>query len=257
MSQVLLRALDLLDAIAERPGTLHELSTRFDTHKTTVMRLLRTLQERHYVVRHPDGTFHLGHRLFALAQTALEDRPLRQLAHEHLVELSRDVGQTVHLAALDGDSVVYLDKIEPRTPVRLQSRIGLEASPRSAAVAKILIGALPQERQEQIAAELDLTPLTANTLRTRQGVRAAWAEAARVHWAPDREENEELVHCVAVPVMGPDRAVHGALSVTAPTVLATFDQLLGLLPRMHRTAQAISRDLGHPGPVPGPILPAD
>ncbi|MCO1594778.1 hypothetical protein M8C17_06315 [Micromonospora sp. RHAY321] len=54
--------------------------------------------------------------------------------------------------------------------------------------------------------------------------------------------------CVAAPVRHVDGAVTAAVSVTAPTVVATLADLRRLLPRLLSTTQRISRDLGWSGP---------
>lgn len=252
MSQVLGRAMDILDHLASEPSSLAELSRVFDVHKTTIMRVLHALEERHYVVRYPDERYHLGHGLYALASAAATGRGIQVAAHPHLVRLNMDIGHTVHLAALEGDEVVYIDKVEPRTPVRMYSRVGLSASLNSAAVAKILAGSLARADRERLLARADLAERTPHTLTTPEQVLAAWDEASLRHWAADREEHERLVHCVAVPVYGADGTVWAALSVTVPTLVLDFGQLTAMLPRLHEAARAISADLGFRGEVPAP-----
>jgi DNA-binding IclR family transcriptional regulator len=255
VSQVLGRALDILEHLAKEPATLAELSLAFDVHKTTIMRLLHALEERHYVVKHPDERYQLGHGVYALASAAAASgRGIQSAAHPHLVRLNMDIGHTVHLAALENDEVVYIDKIEPRTPVRMYSRVGLSASLNSAAVAKILAGSLDRPDRERLLGRADLTERTPHTLTTPEQVLDAWDEASRRHWAADREEHERLVHCVAVPIYGADGTVWAAISVTVPTVILDFEQLKAMLPRLHETACAISADLGFRGEVPAPDL---
>src|SRR5690606_8614066 len=101
MSQSLDRALRALTAIAEGKTTLNELAETLDVHRTTALRLLRTLERHRFVFRPDPNHYQLGSGLFALSTTALASRDIRQVAHPYLVKLSQRHGHTVHLAAYE------------------------------------------------------------------------------------------------------------------------------------------------------------
>src|SRR5256885_16611600 len=77
MSQSLDRALTLMDALAEGPQTLDQLAERVGVHKSTVLRLLRTLEAHRFVQRDGVRYYRLGTALFDPAPPALEDRDVR------------------------------------------------------------------------------------------------------------------------------------------------------------------------------------
>jgi DNA-binding IclR family transcriptional regulator len=244
MSQSLLRALDLLAELAAQPATLDELASKASVHKTTVMRLLHALEEKRFVVRDGQQRFMLGSKLFELSSLALEQRDIRAVARPHLAELNARTGHTVHLAAFEGNEVVYIDKFESHHPVRMYSRIGLTAALHSAAVAKVLLADLPRSRQEKIAAGLDYVKATDNTL-TSPEVLLAELEQVRIQgWAQDNAEHEAFVHCVAAPIRDAGGAVVAAASFSVPIVMLSHAGLLELLPDLRASTDAISRDLG-------------
>lgn len=244
MSQSLVRALELLGRLAERPATLDELASTADVHKTTVMRLLHSLEAEHFLVRNGAGQFQLGRRLFELSSRALEQRDIREVARPHLSRLNGLTGHTVHLAQLEGEEVVYVDKFESHHPVRMYSRIGLTAALHSAAVAKVILADLPRQRQEQIAAGLDFVKMTENTLTAPEELLAELAEVRRQGWAHDKSEHESFVHCIAAPIRDASGHVVAAASFSVPVVMLSYEDLLKLLPTLINGTQAISRDLG-------------
>ncbi|MER5490592.1 helix-turn-helix domain-containing protein, partial [Streptomyces sp. NPDC002490] len=124
MSQTVDRALSILPLLAEGPADLGKVADRLGVHKSTALRLLRTLHEHGLVYRQSDQRYRLGARLFALAQEAVENLDVREIAHPHLVALNEKVGHTVHLAVYEENEVLYIDKVESRYPVRMYSRIG-------------------------------------------------------------------------------------------------------------------------------------
>jgi DNA-binding IclR family transcriptional regulator len=244
VSQSLGRALDLLAEIADRPATLDELATKASVHKTTIMRQLRVLEEKRFVVRDDTQRFRLGSRFFELSFKALEQRDIRSTARDRLDEINARTGHTVHLAVLEGDEVVYIDKVESHHPVRMYSRIGLTAALQSAAVAKVLLADLPLSRQQSIADGIDYVRLTPNTLTTPGALLAELAMVKEQGWAHDNAEHESFVHCIAAPIRDAGGRVIAAASISVPVVLLGYDDLLTLLPELKAGTRAISADLG-------------
>ncbi|WP_181767384.1 IclR family transcriptional regulator [Streptomyces albidus (ex Kaewkla and Franco 2022)] len=242
MSQTVDRALSILPLLAEGPANLEQVATRLGVHKSTALRLLRTLHEHGIVHRQPDQRYRLGARLFALAQQAVENLDVREIAHPHLVELNAQTGHTVHLAVHEEDEVLYIDKVESRYPVRMYSRIGKPVAITVAAVAKLLLADLPEPERRSVAEGLDYPRYTARSITNSSAFLAELAKVREQGWATDLGGHEESINCVAAPVHGPDGRCVAAMSVSAPNVVVSADELLTLLPLVRRTAEAISAE---------------
>ncbi|CAM5396932.1 hypothetical protein STENM327S_05431 [Streptomyces tendae] len=184
MSQTVDRALSILPLLAEGPADLGRVAERLDVHKSTALRLLRTLHEHGFVYRQSDQRYRLGARLISLAQEAMENLDVREIAHPHLVRLNEQVGHTVHLAVHEEDEVLYIDKVESRYPVRMYSRIGKPVAITVAAVAKLLLADLP-ENERRAVAEHSATHVhgwfetPAGSSGTRQGARTGLGQRRR------------------------------------------------------------------------------
>jgi len=242
MSQTVDRALTILPLLAEGPANLEQVATRLGVHKSTALRLLRTLHEHGIVHRQPDQRYRLGARLFALAQQAVENLDVREVAHPHLAELNVQTGHTVHLAVHEEDEVLYIDKVESRYPVRMYSRIGKPVAITVAAVAKLLLADLPEPERRSLAERLDYPRYTARSITNAAAFLAELAKVREQGWATDLGGHEESINCVGAPVRGPDGRVVAAMSVSAPNVVVSADELLTLLPLVRRTADAISAE---------------
>ena len=92
MSQSLDRALTLVTQLATGPKTLDELSRVVEIHKSTTLRLLRTLEAHRFVQRDGVRYYRLGTALFDLANRALEERDVRRCAEPALRELNARTG---------------------------------------------------------------------------------------------------------------------------------------------------------------------
>jgi DNA-binding IclR family transcriptional regulator len=243
MSQSVDRALSILPLLAEGPAGLDQVAGRLEVHKSTALRLLRTLHEHGLVYRQQDQRYRLGAGLFALAQQAMESLDVRGIAHPHLAALGERTGHTVHLAVHEQGEVVYIDKVDSRYPVRMYSRIGRPVAITVAAVAKLLLADLPEPERRALAEGLEYPRYTAHSTPDAAAFLAELARVREQGWASDLGGHEESINCVAAPLRGPDGRVCAAMSLSAPGVVVGAQDLLRLRPLVVATAEAISREL--------------
>jgi DNA-binding IclR family transcriptional regulator len=244
VSQSLDRGLSLLTELSHGHRTLDQLAETVDVHKSTVLRLLRTLESQRFVQRADSRHYRLGTALFDLANRALEDRDVRRAAEPALRRLNETTGHTVHLAGYEAGEVVYIDKYDGRHSVRMYSRIGRSAPLHCTAVAKVLLAELPADRLLGIADGMDYPKLTANTITGPAAYLAELATVREAGYAVDNAEHEDFMHCVAAPVRGPDGCVVAAVSISVPKMMLDLDGLLALVPELTRAATAASEACG-------------
>ncbi|MFD9889927.1 IclR family transcriptional regulator [Amycolatopsis sp. NPDC059027] len=247
MSQSLDRALTLLRELTKEPRTLDQLAEEIGVHKSTVLRLLRTLESHHFVRREGARHYRLGSALFDLANQALESNDVRRSAQSALAALNERTGHTVHLASYEDGEVVYIDKYEGRHSVRMYSRIGKRAPLHCTAVGKVLVAAMPAARREEIARSIDYVVLTPNTIASPEAFLAELARVAERGYAVDDAEHEDFIHCVAAPIRGADGEVLAAASMSVPKVLLDFDGLLALVPELLAATEEASVHSGWTG----------
>ena len=149
------RALFLLETIAEAGGeaTLTELATRTGLNISTCHHLLATLIQRGFAAKVPGRRLYaLGARILYLGHACLQvDLPRR--AQPYLETINRVTGETVHLAALQGDNVVTLAVREARHAVRVGTgRIGKVEAPHATSVGKAILAWLPEDEMQRILA---------------------------------------------------------------------------------------------------------
>ena len=186
----------------------------------------------------------LGSEAVRLGMAALTSLEVTRVAPPHLRALADRTRETVNLAVVDGDAVVYIHKEEGTLAVTMSAQLGSRRPLHCTALGKAYLAALPPEELETRLATLELDRHTAATI-TDPGALAAELDGVRRRgWAVDAEEVEEGVFCVGAAVRDHQRRVVAAISVAGPAdrVRARADQLG---PLVADTAAAISRRLGH------------
>jgi len=159
------RALFLLESIADAGGetTLTDLSHRTGLNISTCHHLLATLVQRGFAAKVAGRLYALGPRILHLGHACRQvDLPRR--AQSYLEAVNRATGETVHLAAVQGDAVVTLAVREARHAVRVDTgRIGKIAAPHATSVGKAILAWLPEDEMRRILAG-GLKRCTPNTI---------------------------------------------------------------------------------------------
>ncbi len=244
MTQTVQRAIDILEFCSERPRRVREVSEMCGVHRTTALRLIQTLESGGFVRRDEKGLYGVGFRLAALAESALDQFDLRTVVHPHIVALSDRVGQTVQFAVRDRDRLVYVDKIEPPSSIRLDTRIGGYVVIHTAGVSKAILANLSEDERAPILDAATFTRHTETTLTTREALEERLNQVRSLGWAYDDGEYESMSNCIAAPVWDYAGQVAGAISVTAVKSHLDLAGLQGHLPALLETTAAVSRDLG-------------
>ena len=237
------KALDVLDMVAGfgRPVRFSELLPGSPYPKATLYRLVQVLTHQGMLVQDPDrGTYAPGVRLVRLAHAAWRQSSLAPVARAHVDALSRDVGETVHLAQLDNAQVLYVDKRNARQPIEMWSQAGKVGPAYCTGVGKAMLAFLPEPDLARLLPQQSFHRFTPATLTTEAALRAELqAILARGH-AFDAEEHEPGIICIALPILSRAGRVLGAISVTSSTRRTSLAALEGLAPRVRAAAQAIA-----------------
>jgi len=215
---VLVKALDILDTMAtDAPCTVAHLCRRTGVTKPAAYRILKTLDQRGYVVRDEvRREYSLGPALYGLSRAARNSTDLVRLVRPAMQQLHEEFGETVNLGVISHGQVLYLDAIESDQRLRTSIAIALRDNVHSTALGKAILGALPGTEAKQLLSEVDWS--RTNTPRTVRSADELLADIARrdAGYAVDDEENELGSRCVAAPILdGADRPI-AAISVSAP-----------------------------------------
>lgn len=220
--QVITRAANVLRSLeGESDGlTLAQISQRVGLARSTVQRIVDALREEQFLIAaSPTSGVRLGPALIRLAASAsvhfdYVTRPI-------MTELSQDIGETVDLSVLKGQSAVFTGQVQGRHRLRTVSAVGESFPLYCTANGKALLSVLPDEHMERLIAA-PMPRLTPHTMSKRAELLKAIENCRRTGLAVDDEEHTEGISALGTGFIDPlGRAV--ALSIPVPT--ARFKRL--------------------------------
>jgi DNA-binding IclR family transcriptional regulator len=247
------RALTLMEIVAAQKDeiSLQALSYKAGLNSSTAYRLLNTLRAHGLVQQSPDTRgYRLGLKILQLATAVRDQLDLQQLVRPFLQYLAEASGESANLVVLEGDEAVYIDQVLSTHPIRAFTQIGVRVPLHCAAVGKMLLAHMPDQRREDIIRK-GLPAFTKNTITNPYRLREELAKVRDQGFAVDIEERQEQVRCVAAGVLDDQSSIVAAISISGPAHRLSSerlqDELSGLV---RKTAGEISSNLGCPSSLP-------
>jgi DNA-binding IclR family transcriptional regulator len=214
------KAMDVLKAFGDDANIgvgVSELARRAGLSKSTTFRLLGML-ERNDLVERVGTAYRFGRAIHLFGEQSSDSRKhdrVRDLLTPFLADLFVATHLTVQLAVLDGQHVVYLNKLEAHQRLRSPSRIGGRMPGYCTAVGKILTALDPEASSLALAGKRH--PWTPNTLVEDNALRLELARVRKEGIAHDRGESLETLSCIAAPVIDHRGFPVAALSISGPS----------------------------------------
>ncbi len=243
------RGLALLSALPESPAslTLTELSHKLRYSKSTIQRLTYTLQKLGYLDRDAETKkFRLGYKSQLFGLSVMRNLDLRKMASPHLEKTSKEIGETVNLAILDGKEIVYVERIKTQQILNINLEVGSRLPAYSTSMGKAIMAFLPRPRLEALLRKMNLKPHTSNTITSIEGLKNELEKVRRCGFATNNEELANGLRSVAAPVRNSEGEVIAAVNIAVPSIRVQIKRLETVLAQKAiETADQISFALGY------------
>ena len=164
------RALDIIEAVAEagRPMGLTEIANQVGLHKSTAYRIIETLFQRGYLTKTDEGSYKIGLKLIDAVSCYINSLELQTEARPYVAKLAARFGLTAHLGVLDGEYVVYIEKMDVFSTVRMYSQIGLRMHAYCSSLGKVLLAGLSKAELEARLKDCSFIRFTPHTIGSLQ-----------------------------------------------------------------------------------------
>ena len=239
------RALDVLMCFTSQTPelTMTQISELVGLNKSTVHRLLATLEGKRFVERNPEtGVYKLGIRLVQMAFLTMEHNDLRRLAAPFLHSLCDQYHENVNLSVLDDTDVVYVDVIESSQRVKLAASSGQRLPAFCTASGKAILAFVPEENIK-IILERGMARYTQNTILSQKAFFENIQEARERGFALSEQEFEEGINAIAAPIFNSKSKPIASVSIAGPAYRLTRERMLEIGPDLVAAANNIARDV--------------
>ncbi|MFI7705098.1 IclR family transcriptional regulator [Nonomuraea sp. NPDC049480] len=201
--------------------------------------LLTTLVNTGWVESDDAGRYRIGIRALRAGAAYVERDDVVQRAQSVMAELNDELGETVHLARLDGAEVVYLATNISRHSLTVVSRPGRRLPSWATGLGKAILAGRPWEEVDELLPDT-LASRTPHTIVDRAALRAELAEIRRRGHAVDEQESTVGLRCFAV-ALGFGPVPNEALSCSVPIVRLGPEREEDILSALLRARERIIR----------------
>lgn len=216
------RALSILEILGEKgEAGVTEIAAELDIHKSTASRLLAALLSRNLVEQLSDrGKYRLGMGLVQLA--GIVSSNLEPVAASRSVTraIADQYGETVNIAVLNNNKVLYVDQIAGSHIMTMTSWLGQVVPIHCTATGKVLVAWL-EDKKRKSTFPAKFEKLTKNTITTTADFEKELAKVRERGYAVANEEMDDGFTAVAAPIRDTHQEVVAAICVSGPTARMT------------------------------------
>lgn len=211
-------ALAIIDVLCEHDNLgLAELASYMNLGKSTVFRLLYTLQHKGYVSKDRNSKYHLSFKFTRIGTIVTKRSQLIELVHPFLNELSSLSGETAHLVTWHSDTeIIFIDKVIGTATIRMESMVGFTRLAHMTATGKTLLAYSSPEVIQAYMNQATFPMQTPKSIPSCSELEHLIPQIRAQGYACDNEESETGLTCFAAPVLSMGQAI-AAISISGPT----------------------------------------
>jgi len=247
--EALARGLNILELFTyDSPSlSLTEIAATLNLSKSTVFRILSTLQTSGYLDRDLETrSYRPSLKVLRLGFTAINSLEVRQVARPYLEALAKEVDETVSLCVLDGTRVVYVDRIRNHAIVGVVLNIGSHVPAHCTTMGKILISDLLPDKLDTFLKNANFKKFTSRTITDREIFLTELSKIRRNGYALSDGELAIGLRAAGAPIFNNTERVVAAMNVSGSTSTISLQRLKKeIVPAVMKTAHQISLALGY------------
>lgn len=193
-----------------------EIAKLLTLHKSTTFGLIHTLEANGFLEKNEEtGKYRLGIELFRIGSQV--NFNLRRMSIPSLEQLVKRFQETVNLVIRDGNSIVYVEKVESTHSMRISTAVGGRLPLYCTAAGKAILAHLLKEDQNEQIEQTELIPFTEKTVNSKAQLLQSLREIREKGYAEDLEELQIGLTCVGAPICNYSGVPFAAISVSGPT----------------------------------------
>jgi IclR family transcriptional regulator, acetate operon repressor len=241
-SKVIGKAFDILGILraAPQPLSLSDLTMEIGLAKSSVFRMLYTLEVSGYVERDASGRYRASGGIRALVREPLRS-DLTRVANPHMRALNQEFRETVSVAMRFDNRIEVIDTIDSPQTIRMGNIVGRILPPHASSLGKVIAAYTSEGARDRLIHSYGLHRFTPHTITGEVELRHEYERVRIQGFSVDAEESVLEGRCFGAPIFNPAKEVIGALSVSVPKMrIQDKDEETRLITAVRATAQQIS-----------------
>jgi len=232
--------LEMLDG-SRRGWNISEMSRKLRIPKSSAHVIVLTLERLGYIKRDSGSRrYQLGLKIYGLGRGLMKNLALPELALPHLKWLVEQTRLTAHLAILERNHAVFIQKVDSPGMIKFDTYVGKRADLHCTGVGKVLLAYASQEIAQEILSVESFPRYTNLTITSPANLKKELSLVRKKGYSVDDEEEELGVRCVGVPVLNRSGESVGAVSVTGTVSQVRRDRLDELAEIVKQAAAKVS-----------------
>lgn len=223
-------ALEILEEVKRREGaTMAELAAAVDLSKSTIHHYVTTLKLYDYL-EEVDGQYRAGLKPLTFGGKARAREQIYRLAKSDVDQLASETGEEARLIIEQNGASIVLYQAEGESVDRPHTYVGFMEELHCTAAGKALLAALPENRADELIADMDLSARTEHTITERDALEDELERIRSRGVAFDDEEWTEGIRCVATAITAGQDGIVGAISVSGKKERMSGDRFRTTIP---------------------------
>jgi len=250
------RAIDILEYIANinKPVSMATISKELAIPKSSSFDIMHTLVEKKMLKMNEETKeFQLDIKSFEIGSAYLSRNDVHTVARPILKQLSLQTTETAFLVVENHGMIVYLDKVEGKSPTRTTCVIGSRNPMHCTGLGKAILATMPIETIRRITGGGNLEVRTSNTLTNFDDLMLNLESIRQRGYSIDNREDSDFVFCVAAPILNKDRECIAAISISTVYTSVTEENVDLFSQLITNAALEISSKFGYIEPTLYPI----
>jgi DNA-binding IclR family transcriptional regulator len=245
-NKTVVRSMDILNLFKDHSQlTFQEIIDLSGIPKTSVYRMLMSLEEMEFLEKGSDSKYRLGLIFLKFGHLVSSRLDTRKIAFPIMQELHDDVGEAINLIVKQGNEAIYIEKIDTNQKVRLYTAIGRRSPLYAGACARVILSFLPDSEIQTYIESVELKPFAKGTILDKEALYKTISQAKKEGYTISFSELEDHTAAIAAPIFDHKGEITAGISIAGIDANYQNENVHIFAMKVKEAADTISQRLGY------------
>ncbi|WHY91278.1 IclR family transcriptional regulator [Neobacillus cucumis] len=245
-NKTVVRSMDILNLFKNHAAlTFQEMIDLSGIPKTSVYRMLMSLEEMEFLEKGTDNKYRLGLLFLKFGHLVSSRLDIRKIAYPIMQELHDDVGEAINLIVKQGDEAIYIEKIDTNQKVRLYTAIGRRSPLYAGACARTILSFLPEQEIQSYLDSAEFKSFAKGTITDKDELLRTIRQAQENGYTISYSELEDHTAAIAAPIFDHKGDVIAGMSIAGIEANYQNENIRIFSEKLKAATDEISKRLGY------------